>query len=134
MCYTLATLTVIVLQDNSVPAAKTSFGGNFTTTEVNTGFKWTDNRDIYKKTISLGALPNNTTKLVAHGITSLLRVLQLEGAATDGTRHHILPIVANTSNTAALRVSVTSTDIDLSSNANWSTYTTAHVTLFYTKT
>lgn len=38
-------------------------------TEQSLGYKWIDNKVVYRKVINVGSLPNNTTKNVAHGIT-----------------------------------------------------------------
>lgn len=40
-------------------------------TEVLTSERWIDGRPIYRKTIDFGALPNNTSKAVAHGISNI---------------------------------------------------------------
>lgn len=42
---------------------------DFSSNEVNTGKKWIDGKPIYEKTISLGALPNNSEIQVDHNIT-----------------------------------------------------------------
>ena len=39
---------------------------SYSTDEVKTDEKWIDGKPIYRKTIICGALPNNTTKNVAH--------------------------------------------------------------------
>ena len=43
---------------------------DYSTSEVDTGYTWTDGSPIYKKTINIGALPNATTKSVAHNISN----------------------------------------------------------------
>ena len=113
-------------------AGKTAFGGSYTTSEVDTGFKWVDGKTIYKKTVSLGAMPNNTNKNVAHGITTPDTFIKQEGMITDGTNTHTLPTVSSNTNTAAIRILFTSTNIVLQTNANWSTYA-GYSTIWYTK-
>lgn len=120
------------IKDGAVTAGKTAFGGSYTTSEVDTGFKWVDGKTIYKKTVSLGAMPNNTNKNVAHGITTPDTFIKQEGMITNGTNTHTLPTVSNSTNTASLRISFTSTNIVLETNANWSTYT-GYSTIWYTK-
>lgn len=41
----------------------------YSTTEQLTGDVWIDGKPKYRKTINIGALPNNTTKTVAHYVT-----------------------------------------------------------------
>ena len=41
--------------------------------------KWIDGSDIYEKTINTGAMPNTTTKDVAHNITDLGKVIEIKG-------------------------------------------------------
>ena len=64
------------LNDASVTAAKTNFGGDYSTSEVNTGFKWVDGKVIYKRTftgtISQAATTRNTVTLIASGIDKVL--------------------------------------------------------------
>jgi len=126
------TIATPKLADGAVTAGKTAFGGSYTTSEVDTGFKWVNGKTIYKKTVSLGAMPNNTIKNVAHGITTSDTFIKQEGMITNGTNTHTLPTVSNSTNTAALRISFTSTNIVLETNANWSTYT-GYSTIWYTK-
>ena len=64
-----------------VKAANTDFGGDYSTTEVDTGFKWIDGKTIYKKTVSTGALPNNSTKTVSHGISGIDSVVSISSVA-----------------------------------------------------
>lgn len=121
------------IAQGAVTAPKTDFGGDYSTSEVNTGFKWVDGKDIYKKTINFGSLPNSgATKNVAHGITNLENVVHMFGTATDGTT--IIPLPHATTNTGFLvQLQVTSTNVTIMSAAN-RTSSTGYVTLYYTKT
>ena len=47
----------------------------FSTSETLTNKIWTDGKKVYRKIIEFGALPNATSKLVAHGITGLDKFL-----------------------------------------------------------
>lgn len=42
---------------------------------------------VYRKVINFGALPNATTKSVAHGISSPYEIIKIIGYATNGTRY-----------------------------------------------
>jgi len=113
-----------------ITAKNTAFGGDYSTLEVDTGFTWIDGKHIYKKTIDLGALPNNTTKNVAHGITSLDKILKWTGAATSTIGQTILlPSPAN----ATFTVNVNNTNVVIITTSDRTSYTYSHVTLYYTK-
>ena len=113
--------------DNKITALS-----NYSTSEVNTGATWIDGSIIYKKTISTGALPNATSKAVAHNISNLGAVVKFEGYATDGIHTLPLPLVATNSN-YCVQLSVSSTDVELECVADRSGFTDSYVTLYYTK-
>lgn len=55
-------------------------GGNgdideYSTTETKTNKVWIDGKPIYRKVVNFGALPNNTTKSVAHNISNMETVV-----------------------------------------------------------
>lgn len=107
---------------------------DYSANEINTGAKWIDGKDIYKKTISCGALPNATTKNVAHGISDLHRVLKVEGyAISSGGTTLFLPVVA-TNDQYDVTVSTTATNIVMETQVNRSGYAESYLTLYYTKT
>ena len=120
------------LNTGAVTAVKTAFGGNYTTTEVDTGFTWVDGKTIYKKTISCGALPNATTKNVAHGV-SFSYIISAGGAAraANGTT---LPLpYSHPVATSNVSVAVTATNIELFTGSDRTAFTLSYVTLTYTK-
>lgn len=105
---------------------------DYSTNEINTGAKWIDGSPIYKKTIDFGALPNNTTKLVAHGISNFLRLIRLEGITyTSAGVYTSVPFVPSSPNSLC-DCSVDSTNIRMQSLDNRSGWT-AYVTLYYIK-
>ena len=106
--------------------------GNYSETEVNTGFTWIDGSKIYKKTINIGALPNSGTKNVAHGISNLKQVIKLEGFTTDGNATYAMPRLMLTS-ANGVQTQVKGANIQLDTGANLSSYTTTYITLYYTK-
>lgn len=123
--------------DGAVTADKIDFTtlafGNYSTSEVDTGFKWVNGKTIYKKTISFGALPNNTVKTVAHGISyEYIISVNSTAQANDGTLYPI-PAVSTASVANLAAIGVNSTDILIRTNANLTTYTSTYVTLTYTK-
>lgn len=106
---------------------------DYSTTEVNTGVKWIDGSAIYKKTINIGALPNSTTKNTAHNISNLGQVLRIEGFTTNGTNTYELPRVMIGGTQYQAQIQVNSTNIQIDTGDDLSSYTTTYVTLYYTK-
>ena len=124
------------LADEAVTSDKIDFTtlafGNYSTSEVNTGFKWIDGSDIYKKTVDIGTLPNNTTKNVAHGISNLSLILNYETVAY-GSAYLPIPYVTMTSqSTFQIQFSFSSTNISVVTGNDRTGYS-AYVTMYYTK-
>lgn len=107
---------------------------DYSTSEINTGAKWIDGSAIYKKTVSVGALPNATTKNVAHGISNLSRLIKIEGYAYRSSDVTTFPI-PSVSNTAvnSIVVTVNDTNIVIGTGIDRSNIAEAYVTLYYTK-
>ncbi len=51
---------------------------DYSTTEQDTGLRWLGDETIFIKTIDLGTLPNATVKSVAHGITNIGHVIDMQ--------------------------------------------------------
>lgn len=115
------------VQSSKIDFATLAFG-NYSTTEQNTGFKWIDGSAIYKKTINFGALPNNSYKDVAHGITNLGAVVKLEGMAYKSGMWKPLPYT----DAAYIVLDIMNTNVRISSSWDTSSWS-AYVTLYYTK-
>lgn len=106
----------------------------FLTTEFATNQKWIDSKIIYRKTINTGALPNSTTKNIAHGITNLETIIEITGAAQDGSINAIPLPYPNTTDTNSCSLAMDATNIILTSAVDLSGYTGSHVTIYYTLT
>lgn len=105
---------------------------DYSTSEVNTGVKWIDGSTIYKKTVDTGALPNITTKTVAHDISNLGTVVDFYGVAYNpNTKLRIKTDYPYTE--YAVRTSVNDTYINISTAADQSSFTQSYVTVYYTK-
>lgn len=104
----------------------------YDTTEKVVG-KWTDGRPVYQKTVNFGALPNTTSKSVAHSISNLGIVISSVAFTNDGTNY--VPIPATSTNSFSNQVSLTinKTNISIATSSNLSSYS-CYVTLQYTKT
>ena len=108
---------------------------DYSTTEQKIG-TWINGEDLYQKTISIGTLPNNTTKSVAHGITNIGAVVDISGACyfqgVSVFYARPLPMV-DTVLANNIRIDMTGDNITVKTAADWSTYT-AYVNIRYTKT
>ena len=82
--------------DGAVTASKinlSTLGGNYSTSEVDTGYTWINGDHVYKKTYSTGALPNNAENNIPHGISNLKRVIKVEGFAYKSYGTWTLPLM-----------------------------------------
>ena len=104
---------------------------DYSTSEVDTGSKWIDGTQIYKKTVNIGSLPNNTTKTVAHMVSNFGALIKLEGAFTNGTNSAPLPYPATTAS-KIVQVYTDATNITIGTGEDRSSYS-GYVTLYYTK-
>lgn len=90
-----------------------------------------DWRSVSRKVINFGALPNNGTKSVAHGITfnASFSLTRLYGAATDqnGLTYRPLPYSSPTTPSIALNADVT--NINIITGENNSNYTICYVVI-----
>lgn len=125
---------VNIINSNYVQSSRPMFV-DITFEEQFTGrYDW-NNRKIYQKTIACGALPNNTTKNVTHGISSLYRVLHVDGYTYNSGTQVTLPIpYSATTTNDLLSVTTNNTNIIIVTNADKSAYTETYVTLHYTCT
>lgn len=107
--------------------------GNYSSSEVATSYKWVDGKTIYKKTISIGSLPNNNTKNVAHGITGLQTVVSMFGAAiSSGLTFPIPSARSNNPQIASIGLWIMPTEVVVEAGDNRTSYI-GYVTIFYTK-
>lgn len=116
--------------DNKVATSE-----NYSLSEVNTGAKWIDGRDIYKKTVDFGNLPNNTTKNVPHGI-SYRYVIKTEAFSQTayGETGGPLPSTDSPGGTFRLfRLSITPTMVEVTTYTDRTIFAVTFVTIYYVK-
>lgn len=135
--------------DNAAHVINTKTSGWYTKEEVMTGevfFPSADSRNsnsveatyrqIFRKVIEFGALPDNTTKSVPHGIaiTNATRFVYIYGTANDPVSRTYKPI-PHSSPTASNSISldVDDTNIIIETGANLTAFTDVYITLGYTK-
>lgn len=111
-------------------------GLDFSTTEQDTGLKFTGGETIYQKTITFSAGPNNSTVNTAHGITNLGKILSVEGFMDDGTIQRNINNIETSAGTAIqAQWAISDTNfIHLSGLAGDFSGYSGIVTLRYTKT
>lgn len=101
----------------------------YSTSETDSGEKWIDGKTIYKKTVDFGALPNNTTQSVNHGISGISRIIKMEGYAYCPQ----FTLFSSLSDTT-IGLKATDEQVEITTTLNWSQFTECYVTLYYTKT
>lgn len=114
-----------------VPSDKYSIG-----TEVLTN-KYFDDYPVYRKVVDFGALPNNTTKSVAHGLTfsSLRMLIKLSIMRKSTSYMATIPVVSTSAGTSGVtQPYIDATSIYVTSNSDYSSYSTCYTILEYTKT
>lgn len=96
---------------------------------------WIDGKPLYQKTISCGALPNATTKTVAHGISGTYSIKSIQGYANYSTDTMPLPHtgVGDAAGANAISVAISGSNIVVKTGSDRSNYS-AYITIKYTKT
>lgn len=130
-------ITTNNIADSAITNAKIDWSTvadvNYSLTEQATGGTWTDGKTIYKKTINLGAMPNNTTKNVAHNISNFSRLVKIESILTRANgSFYPLPFASNSAVADQIEIGVDSTNVIISTKINWSA-SSAVATIYYTK-
>lgn len=105
---------------------------DYSTTEIKTGAKWINGAAVYKKTIDLGSLPNNAVKAVAHNISNLGFVIDVQATASDGTNRIVIPATATIGTASQVAIYIDGTNINITSGNDRSAYS-GYATLYYTK-
>ena len=96
---------------------------------------WTDGKPLYEKTINFGAMPNNTTKQVAHNIANVNHIWVAGGWAENSVNGFTNLLALATNNTTTnWYVGVDATNVQAQTWSDRSSYATCYVVLRYTKT
>lgn len=94
-------------------------------------------RQVLRKVINFGSLPNAATKTVAHGITvsSATSFTRIYGAATDPVGFNYIPLpFASPVLVDNISLSVNATNVVVTTGANYSNFTTTYIVLEYLQT
>jgi hypothetical protein len=95
-------------------------------------------RQVHRKVINFGTLPNAGTTNVAHGITfptpNTYSFVNIYGAATDQTGGSYLPLpYSSTTLVNNIEVSVDNTNVSITTGINRTAYTITYIILEYIK-
>ena len=105
---------------------------NYSTSEKIVG-TWIDGKPLYQKTVSLGNLPNATSKNVAHGISNLSYVTSLEGTAVRIAGTFAAHSMNMNDGTMRINTKIVGDNIVISTASDLSSFI-GNVTIQYTKT
>lgn len=110
-------------------------GIKYSTTEQVVG-EWIDGKPLYSKTVNFGALPNKSTKEVAHNISDLDAIVAVKGIAflNDNSTFYPLPYTSPDALGDNILLIVTKTLIRIMTGYNRSNLTNSYITVYYTKT
>lgn len=114
----------------------TTLPGNYSTSEVDTGYTWVDDKKIYKKTVYISSFPNATEKTVSHGISNIGQIISLCGFMATGNGG-CWPIPMPPNPLAAITTGIiafaSNTEITIRTGSDRRQYS-GYITLYYTKT
>lgn len=134
-------LSNVMIRNGAIGPSQLDFAslnfGNYSTSEVSTGFTWVDGKTIYKKTINFGSLPDSTVKTQAHGITNLSQVIKMETIImnNNGAFHMVDGVYGAASTNEIYENAFLASDGNLTiSTSTDRTSFYAYITLYYTKT
>lgn len=107
----------------------------YSTTETVCG-TWIDGKPIYRKVINCGALPNTSTKNIAHGISNIDTVVLFQTVAKSPSANVWLSLPATNPVNVVYHVAIhiTNTNIVITAGDNKSNYTQTYAIIEYTKT
>ncbi len=112
------------------------FVSDYDTDEHLTGTKWIDGKDIYRKVIDFGALPNNDFKAVAHGITDLDQIISITGTTKKTATNLIftIPFAFTDSLNSVISFYINTTNIECKTGIDRTDCDATKIILEYTKT
>ena len=110
-----------------------TLSGNYSETEVDTGFTWIDGKQVFKKTVDCGYLASgSTTKEIPHNIT-FDKIIKIDCfCQNNGGVWFPIPY-QNPSLSSGIRLAATTTNIEIQSGGMDRTSYYAYATVYYTK-
>ena len=88
-------------------------------------------RQVFRKVINFGALPNNATKQIAHGITTTneLSFTRIYGTSSEQVGHNYLPLPYASTTGSNIELSVDDTYVSITTVDNMAAFTKTYVIL-----
>ena len=124
---------VNILDDFTTAGEPMGIADIYSTVEREIGV-WTDGKPLYQKTISFGALPNNTTKSVEHSVSNIDTKF-IVNAFSKNSNNLTIPIpYATAPTTDQAQIYIDNIYINIKTPSNMSAYTGTYITINYTKT
>lgn len=107
----------------------------YSTSEVLMAERWIDGKPIYRKVVSMGALPNAAAKSIAHGISNLDEHLGLSGVAFHSNGDDRIPLPYVSTSTSTIQMHMSKTNVIVTNKIDMSaTYNKSYAIIYYTKT
>jgi hypothetical protein len=93
-------------------------------------------RQVIRQVINFGALPNATTKSVAHDITFTANstTTRIYGSSSKQSSKNYVPIPYASASGNDIELNIDGTNVNITTNSDWSAYTITYVIIEYLKT
>ena len=125
----------IVISGGSGAGVGTSELPAYSTSEVLTAERWINGKPVYRKVVSMGALPNATAKSIAHGISDLDENLGLGGVAFNVNGDARIPLPYVHTSTSSVQMHMSKTTVVVTTRVDMSvSYNKSYAIIYYTKT
>ena len=118
------------IEDRSVTTSKMNV--EYSLSEIPVG-TWIDGKTIYRKVINFGALPNATTKAVAHGISGVTQFTNIFIVSRDGFQHAPIPWISLGSLSGGIQANVNGTHVQIFTQNNYTSFSVTYAVLEYVK-
>lgn len=124
-----------IVNNNANELNNLFIGNLYSTNETNTYKIWINGKQIYRKVINTGALPNASNKSIPHNITNIETIISLKGVAHNPTVNitYTLPHVHPNDVTYQVGLYIYGENIIISTGIDRSEFTQSYVIIEYTK-
>lgn len=95
--------------------------------------KWINGKKLYRKVINFGALPDSSTKAVAHGISNLESIIDIKGICANDTSFLALPYANPIHLYLSIAVYANKNNVYVEVGSDRSAYKNCYIILEYTK-